>query len=140
MTEHSIMNDGIFLTKEHCYRYYSERLYGTVRHEIFFGTANRKKSIKYGLVVFIRPEDHNMSEYGVHNRKGHEFDMYLKSALYTVLRHVLPFFLKDGKSSYSGCSARSRITPARSIIFSCAYRSASNFESNLIPSINVFLL
>lgn len=76
--EYCIMHDGMFFTKEHCYRYYSERLYGTVRHEIFFGIANRKKSIKYGLVVFIRPEDHNMSEYGVHCRKGHDFDMYLK--------------------------------------------------------------
>lgn len=76
--EYCIMHDGMFFTKEHCYRYYSERLYGTVRHEIFFGIANRKKSIKYGLVVFIRPEDHNMSEYGVHCRKGHEFDAYLK--------------------------------------------------------------
>ena len=78
MTEYSIMNGGVFFTNEHGYRYYSERLCGTVRHEIFFGTANRKKSIKYGLVVFIRPEDHNMSEYGVHCRNGHEFDMYLK--------------------------------------------------------------
>nr|DAG61195.1 MAG TPA: hypothetical protein [Caudoviricetes sp.] len=78
MTEFSIMHEGMFFTPEHCYRYYSERLYGTVRHEIFFGTANRKKSIKYGLVVFIRPEDHNMSEYGVHCRKGHDFDAYLK--------------------------------------------------------------
>ena len=33
--------------------------------------------------------------------------MYLKSALYTVLRHVLPFFLNDGISSYSGCSSKS---------------------------------
>lgn len=78
MHEYSIMKNGMFFTKEHCYRFYSKRLYGTVRHEIFFGTANRKKSIKYGLVVFIKPEDHNMSAYGVHNRKGHEFDMYLK--------------------------------------------------------------
>lgn len=73
-----IMHEGMFLTKEHCYRYYSKRVYGTVRHEIFFGTANRKKSIKYGLVVFIMPEDHNMSAYGVHCSKGHEFDMHLK--------------------------------------------------------------
>ena len=78
MNEYSIMKSGMFFTYDHCYRYYSERLHGTVRHEIFFGTANRKKSIKYGLVVFIRPEDHNMSEYGVHNRKGHECDMHLK--------------------------------------------------------------
>lgn len=76
--EYCIMSDGMFFTKEHCYRYYSERVYGTVRHEIFFGTANRKKSIKYGLVVFIKPEDHNMSAYGVHNIKGHEFNTHLK--------------------------------------------------------------
>lgn len=76
--EFCIMHEGMFFTKEHCYRYYSKRLPGTVRHEIFFGTANRQKSIKYGLVVFIKPEDHNMSEYGVHCKKGHEFDMYLK--------------------------------------------------------------
>ena len=72
------MNGGMFFTKEHCYRYYSKRLPGTVRHEIFFGTANRQKSIKYGLVVFIKPEDHHTSEYGVHCKNGHEFDMYLK--------------------------------------------------------------
>lgn len=76
--EFCIMHEGMFLTNEHCYQYYSKRLYGTVRHEIFFGTANRKKSIKYGLVVFIKPEDHNMSKYGVHYSKGHEFDMHLK--------------------------------------------------------------
>lgn len=60
---------------EHCYICGS---YPVAWHHIVNGTANRKKSIKYGLVVFIKPEDHNMSEYGVHNRKGHEFDMYLK--------------------------------------------------------------
>ncbi len=42
---------------------YNERCH---RHEIFFGTANRQKSIKYGLVVFIEPEYHNTTAYGVH--------------------------------------------------------------------------
>ena len=74
----SIMPNGMYQANGHTYFYRNHRYEGTHRHEIFFGTANRKKSIKYGLVVFIRPEDHNMSEYGVHNRKGHEFDMYLK--------------------------------------------------------------
>lgn len=72
------MPNGMYQANGHVYYYSNQRYEGTHRHEIFFGTANRKKSIKYGLVVFIRPEDHNMSEYGVHNRKGHEFDMYLK--------------------------------------------------------------
>lgn len=74
----SIMPNGMYQANGHTYYYSNQRCEGTHRHEIFFGTANRKKSIKYGLVVFIRPEDHNMSEFGVHNRKGHEFDMYLK--------------------------------------------------------------
>lgn len=74
----SIMPNGMYQANGHVYYYSNQRYEGTHRHEIFFGTANRKKSIKYGLVVFIRPEDHNMSEYGVHNRKGHEFDMHLK--------------------------------------------------------------
>lgn len=76
--EFCIVPSGVFYANGHIYRCFNKRKPGLVRHEIFFGTANRKKSIKYGLVVFIRPEDHNMSEFGVHNRKGHEFDMYLK--------------------------------------------------------------
>lgn len=46
------------------------------RHEVFFGTANRQKSIKDGLVVFLKPEMHNMSGQGVHFNR--EFDLYLK--------------------------------------------------------------
>lgn len=47
-----------------CQNYrYSERCH---RHEVFFGTANRKKSIEYGLTVFIEPEYHNATAYGVH--------------------------------------------------------------------------
>lgn len=45
------------------------------RHEIFYG-KNRQKSIEYGLIVFLRPEDHNMSNEGVHFNKT--FDLYLK--------------------------------------------------------------
>ena len=46
------------------------------RHEVFYGIANRQKSIRDGLVVFLQPEMHNMSDRGVHfNRK---FDLYLK--------------------------------------------------------------
>lgn len=46
------------------------------KHEIFFGTANRKLSIKYGLVVPLCGRHHNMSNEGVHfNRK---LDLKLK--------------------------------------------------------------
>ena len=46
------------------------------RHEVFFGTRNRQKSINDGLIIFLTPDMHNMSKKGVHqNRK---FDLYLK--------------------------------------------------------------
>lgn len=76
--EFCIIPEGHVVAKNgHIYRWYNRRMRNLSRHEIFFG-ANRQKSIKYGLVVFIMPEDHNMSEYGVHGMKGHSFDRYLK--------------------------------------------------------------
>lgn len=54
----------------------TRRFEGSHRHEIFFGTANRQKSIEDGLVVFLKPEDHNMSNKGIHFNK--EFDLYAK--------------------------------------------------------------
>lgn len=35
-------------------------------HEVFFGTANRQLSIKYGLCVCLCAKHHNMSNEGVH--------------------------------------------------------------------------
>lgn len=56
--------------------YATKRFAGSHRHEVFFGSANRQKSIKLGLVVFLTPEMHNMSDYGVHFNK--DFDNELK--------------------------------------------------------------
>lgn len=54
----------------------NKRFAGSHRHEVMFGTANRKKSIEDGLVIFLRPEDHNASKYGIHFNK--DFDLYAK--------------------------------------------------------------
>ena len=54
----------------------TKRFPNSHRHEIFFGTANRQKSIEDGLVIFITPEDHNMSDHGIHADR--EFDLYAK--------------------------------------------------------------
>jgi len=35
-------------------------------HEVFYGTANRKKSIQYGLQVRLCGRHHNLSNEGVH--------------------------------------------------------------------------
>lgn len=38
-------------------------------HEIFFGTANRKLSIKYGLCVCLCARHHNAGNEGVHRNR-----------------------------------------------------------------------
>lgn len=38
-------------------------------HHIFYGTANRKNSEKYGFKVWLCGYHHNMSKYGVHFNK-----------------------------------------------------------------------
>lgn len=47
--------------------YYStKRFYGSERNEVFGGTANRKKSIEDGLVIFLTPEDHRTGKHSFH--------------------------------------------------------------------------
>ena len=45
-------------------------------HEIFFGTANRKKSIETGMQVWLCGTHHNMSGHSVHH--NHDMDLKLK--------------------------------------------------------------
>lgn len=54
------------------------RFPGSHRHEVFFGTANRKESIEDGLVIFLSPELHNMSDKGIHFNRN--FDIWAKRA------------------------------------------------------------
>ena len=39
------------------------------KHHIFFGTANRKLSEKYGCWCYLCARHHNMSDNGVHSNK-----------------------------------------------------------------------
>lgn len=45
-------------------------------HEVFHGSANRKKSIEYDCYVALCANHHNISDEGVHYNK--ELDTYLK--------------------------------------------------------------
>lgn len=65
---------SIIQNKKECY--VCGQNYGLHIHEIFFGTANRKKSIEYGLCVYLCPKHHNMSNDGVHFNK--ELDNKIK--------------------------------------------------------------
>lgn len=55
---------------------FSDSTYLCNRHECFFGTRNRKKSIEDGLVVFLTPKLHNKSNKGVHF--NWDFNLYIK--------------------------------------------------------------
>lgn len=93
--EQSIIPPGMFYAHDHMYRWYDVRVPGTVRHEVFFGTANRKKSIQFRLYVFIKPEDHNMSALGVHGRYGGEFNIHLKQVAQKAAMTVYGWNEKD---------------------------------------------
>lgn len=62
--------------------------YNTHIHEVFFGTANRKLSIKYGLCVCLCARHHNMSNEGVHYNKA--LDTKLKVFAQKKFNEVYP--------------------------------------------------
>lgn len=68
MTESIISND------KRCY--VCGKMKDLHRHHCFYGTGNREMSEKYGLWVYLCPEHHNVSNYGVHFNKP--FDTMLK--------------------------------------------------------------
>lgn len=49
-------------------RWSNERFYGSHRHEVF-GASNRQLSIEDGLVIFLSPALHDMSDLGIHFNK-----------------------------------------------------------------------
>jgi hypothetical protein len=80
--------------------YSTERFPNSHRHEIFF-SSNRNKSIKLGLVVFLTPEMHNMSNQGVHFNR--DFDLQLKrlgqkTAMETYNWSIEDFIREFGKN------------------------------------------
>ena len=52
------------------------RTQGLISHEVFYGTANRKKSIEDGMVIYLCNEHHNMSNEAIHS--DHEWDLQEK--------------------------------------------------------------
>lgn len=57
-------------------------------HEVFYGTANRKKSIKYGCCICLCARHHNMSNDGVHFDK--ELDKNIKQMTQRRFMKVYP--------------------------------------------------
>lgn len=57
-------------------------------HEVFYGTANRKKSIEYGCCVSLCAYHHNMSNEGVHYNK--KLNEQLKQEMQRKFEEVYP--------------------------------------------------
>lgn len=68
-------NPSIMQDKEECFITHSTT--NLIRHEIYYGTANREISKKNGFWVWLIPEYHNTSNKGVHCGNK-ELDLYLK--------------------------------------------------------------
>lgn len=68
-------------------------------HEVFYGTANRQKSIKYGCCVSLCGKHHNLSNEGVHFDRA--LDLELKKVMQKKFIQVYPdldFIKVFGKS------------------------------------------
>ena len=69
-------------------------------HHIFFGTAKRSKSEKYGLKVYLCGYHHNLSDEGVHFNR--ELDLKLKRLAQTKFEETYgdrtKFIQEFGKS------------------------------------------
>lgn len=84
-------------TKE-CYFRHSSA--GLEDHHIFFGTANRKRSEKKGLKVWLCCEHHRIGPYAVHRNR--EFNLQLKEMAQTYYEQNIgtreQFISEFGKS------------------------------------------
>lgn len=61
------------------YCYFTGDEYGPLhQHHIYFGPGMRTISDANGFWVWLKPEWHNASSYGVHNKNGHKLDLRLK--------------------------------------------------------------
>ncbi len=69
-------------------------------HEVFFGTANRQLSIKYGCCVSLCAIHHNLSNASVHFNR--DMDLNLKREMQKKFIEVYPEldFLKIFRKSY----------------------------------------
>lgn len=69
-------------------------------HEVFYGTANRQKSIRYGCCVSLCATHHNLSNISVHFNK--DMDLNLKRSMQKRFIEVYPNidFLKTFGKNY----------------------------------------
>lgn len=80
--------------------YNTNTIYNLHTHEIFFGTANRQKSIKWGLYVKLCGYHHNQSNDSVHYNIALDLDLKRdgQKAFEDLYGHTL--FMKEFGKNY----------------------------------------
>lgn len=69
------MSKSIMQDKRECY--ITGETENIVKHHIF-GGGRRQLSEQWGCWIYLRPDWHNMADYGVHGSKGHRLDLRFK--------------------------------------------------------------
>lgn len=67
------MSKSIISNNKQCF--FCNSIINIHKHHIFFGTANRKLSEKYGCWVYLCAHHHNMSDEGVHFNKAMDLEL-----------------------------------------------------------------
>lgn len=60
--------ESIVMKEKHCWVCLAEN--DLHKHHVFYGTANRKLSEKYGCWIWLCGKHHNMSNRGIHFNQG----------------------------------------------------------------------
>ena len=81
-----MLRNKSILQKDMTYCYVCGTTQNLITHEIYFGSANRAKSIKYGCYVRLCVKHHTMSNRGVH--KDIALDTYLKQECQEVFERI----------------------------------------------------
>lgn len=69
-------------------------------HEVFYGSANRKKSIDYGCYVALCAKHHNMSDLGVHYNKDLDLELKQKMQMEFEKRYSHAKFMQIFNKNY----------------------------------------
>lgn len=69
-------------------------------HEVFFGSADRKKSIKWGCYVKLCARHHNMSNEGVHFNKQLNYQLKKKCQTAFEEKYSHEQFMKIFRKNY----------------------------------------
>lgn len=89
---------SILQTTDECYVCRAKGVLHT--HEVFFGSANRKKSIKWGCQVRLCPKHHNMSSEGVHMNRALDLRLKRECQRQFELLYGHELFMQEFKKNY----------------------------------------